>query len=279
MQIVRTVSEMDALSSEWCRDGQRIGFVPTMGNLHAGHLSLVEKASQISDRVVVSIFINPLQFNEGSDFTAYPRTLERDVQSLAAHHVDAVFAPTENDLYPSGQNKQTWVEVPGLSDVLEGESRPGHFRGVTTVVAKLFNIVKPQIAVFGEKDFQQLLIISRMVTDLNYPINIIGMPTLRDDDGLAMSSRNSRFSVEERQKAPQFYHVLNSMAEKIRNGEQDYPALEQLSRNDLTAAGFCPDYIAVRRAHDLALPTGGDELVIVAAARLGETRLIDNIKI
>lgn len=277
MKLVTRITEMQALARQWREAGQRIAFVPTMGNLHAGHLALVEQAA--ADRVVVSIFVNPLQFNEPDDFADYPRTLDADRQRLADYPVDAVFAPDETELYPAGRDATTRVEVPLLSDILEGAARPGHFRGVTTVVAKLFHCVLPDVALFGEKDFQQLLVIRRMVADLDFPIEIIGCPTVREPDGLAMSSRNARFSAEERRRAPHLYRVLTGIRDRIRQGARDFAALEQQARRELETAGLEPEYVAVRRAADLAGPRAGDELVIVAAARLGATRLIDNLRV
>ena len=279
MNLITTIKEMQTLARQWRAAGQRIAFVPTMGNLHAGHLALVKQAAVGADRVVVSIFVNPLQFNERDDFTGYPRTLDADRQRLAGHPVDAVFAPDEAELYPAGRDATTRVEVPLLSDILEGASRPGHFRGVTTVVTKLFHCVLPDVALFGEKDFQQLLVIRRMVADLDFSVEIIGCPTVREPDGLAMSSRNARFSDEQRKRAPHLYRVLCAVRDRIRRGAGDFPALEQQANRDLVAAGLEPEYVAIRRAADLAEPRGGEELVIVAAARLGTTRLIDNLRV
>jgi len=279
MKLIHSLTEMLSCSKTWQQAGMKIALVPTMGNLHAGHLSLVEKAVELADRVVVSIFVNPLQFNEDSDFEAYPRTLDDDMQKLGGYKVDAVFAPSEKELYPQGREQITWVEVPELSTILEGVSRPGHFRGVATVVAKLFNCVQPQVAIFGEKDFQQLLVIQRMVTDLNFPIEIIGMPTRREEDGLAMSSRNSRLSVEERKHAPVLYRAMQNLRDKILVGECDFAQLESQAREQIAAEGMTPEYISVRSAKDLGVPQTDADLVIVTAASLGQTRLIDNIQV
>ncbi len=279
MQRIQSITEMQSCTHRWQQAGLKIAFIPTMGNFHAGHLSLVEKAMTLADRVVLSIFVNPLQFNEDSDFEAYPRTLDADIQKLADYRVDTLFVPSESELYPQGREQITRVEVPGHSSILEGESRPGHFRGVTTVVAKLFNCVQPHIAVFGEKDFQQLLIIQHMVTDLNFPIDIVGMPTCREQDGLAMSSRNSRFNAQERQKAPVLYRTLLSLRDKIRAGEHDYARLESQAMTQIASQGLTPEYISVRSAQDLGAPQTSAELVIVAAARLGQIRLIDNVRV
>jgi pantoate--beta-alanine ligase len=277
MKSVTAVKDMQAMSREWRRDGQRIAFVPTMGNLHAGHLALIEQATTQADRVVVSIFVNPLQFNELDDFVNYPRTLDQDRQQLLAYPVDAVFVPTEAELYPHTRETMTIVEVPDLSNDLEGKSRPGHFRGVATVVTKLFNCVLPDVAVFGEKDYQQLLVIRRLVADLDIPIEIVGCPTVRESDGLALSSRNQRFSTEQRQKAPAMYQVLVRIRDNIRQGETDFAALAQQAQREIALAGLVPEYVAVRRAEDLAPPQSGEKLVIVAAAKLGSIRLIDNL--
>jgi len=279
MKLIQSITEMQSCASSWQQAGVKIALVPTMGNLHAGHLSLVEKAMEVADRVVVSIFVNPLQFNENSDFEAYPRTLDADMQKLDDYRVDAIFAPSESELYPQGREQITWVDVPALSTILEGSSRPGHFRGVATVVAKLFNCVQPQVAVFGEKDFQQLLVVQRMVTDLNFPIEIIGMPTHREEDGLAMSSRNSRLSAEEGQKAPALYRALQMMRDKILAGESDFALLENQAMEQIAVEGMTPEYVSVRSATDLGMLQTSADLVIVAAACLGQTRLIDNIRI
>lgn len=279
MQLIHSITEMQSYSHVWQQAGLKIAFVPTMGNLHAGHLSLVEKAKVIADRVAVSIFVNPLQFNEGSDFEDYPRTLDADIQKLEDYRVDALFVPRESEIYPQGREQLTTVEVPELSAILEGDSRPGHFRGVATVVAKLFNCVQPQVAIFGEKDYQQLLVIQRLVADLNFPIEIIGMPTCREPDGLAMSSRNSRLKPEERQQAPALYRTLTTLRDRILAGEHDFTQLEEQAMTQLGGKGLTPEYIRIRSAKDLGSPLSNEDLVIVAAARLGQTRLIDNLRI
>ncbi|MEJ2462172.1 MAG: pantoate--beta-alanine ligase [Candidatus Thiodiazotropha sp.] len=276
-----TQTQLDALRAaigQWRKEGERIAFVPTMGNLHAGHLDLVQEAARQADRVVVSIFVNPLQFGEGEDFDAYPRTLDEDKQKLMELGADLLFAPTVDTLYPSGQEAQTRVEVPALSDILCGASRPGHFVGVATVVCKLFNMVQPDLAVFGEKDYQQLMVIRRMVADLAMPIRIVGKSTVREPDGLAMSSRNGYLSADQRGAAPLLYRTLQSTAEALRGGDRDYTGLETAAREVLQEAGFRPDYYVIRRAGDLAPPgQSEDNLVVLAAAYLGTTRLIDNL--
>ncbi|MCW9024481.1 MAG: pantoate--beta-alanine ligase [Gammaproteobacteria bacterium] len=282
MQVIETIADLRKASGSCHKQGRSIGFVPTMGNLHAGHLSLVKQAVETCDLVVVSIFVNPLQFDQTSDLDAYPRTLEQDLAKLELAQADLVFVPCETELYPHGRDSITRVEVPGLSEILEGASRPGHFAGVTTVVAKLFQCVQADRAFFGEKDFQQLMLVRRMVDDLNMPVEIIAMPTTREDDGLAMSSRNRRLSLEQRRSAPILYQVLQELRQQLREGQSDYLNLAQQAENKLEKQGFNPDYVTVRYAIDLSVPEAGadiNELVILAAARLGETRLIDNIRV
>ena len=263
----------------WRRAGERVGFVPTMGNLHAGHLALVAEARRLAERVVVSIFVNPLQFGPQEDFGAYPRTLARDQELLAGAGTDLLFAPTVAAVYPRGQAEQTRVEVPGISDILCGASRPGHFVGVATVVCKLFNMVQPDLAVFGEKDFQQLLVIRLMTLDLSLPVTIQGLATVREADGLAMSSRNGYLTAEERVRAPALYRTLRHCAEWLEAG-LDPATVERQAGEEIATAGFTPDYFSVRRAADLGLPARGErELVVLAAARLGRARLIDNLRV
>jgi pantoate--beta-alanine ligase len=253
-------------------------FVPTMGNLHAGHISLMEQARAHGDTVVASIFVNRLQFGPNEDFDKYPRTFTADCDKLAAAGVDVLFAPTESDLYPEPQ--EYTVEPPAIQHQLDGEFRPGHFRGVATVVLKLFNIVQPQAALFGKKDYQQLMVIRNMTQQLALPIAIIGGETVRADDGLALSSRNGYLSETERAEAPRLYRELQRIRDAIRNGEADTVRLENAAISVLTAAGWKTDYVAVRQQSDLAIPKStGIPLVALAASRLGSTRLIDNIEI
>lgn len=280
MKLIDTIKEMQSLSLDWRRQGLQIGFVPTMGNLHAGHLGLVEKAIEDCDKVVVSIFVNPLQFDDGNDFSKYPRTLDEDREKLSALNVDALFIPDEQELYPQGKESITKVEVPGLSSLLEGASRAGHFVGVTTIVTKMFNIVLPDVAVFGEKDFQQLLIIQHMVDDLNMPVIIIGIPTAREADGLAMSSRNNRLTAEQRGTAPVLYQTLQAIREQLLEGNGDIEGLKKWAYAQLAKAGFDPDYLELRDVKTLAeAGSNSDDRVILAAARLGEIRLIDNLRV
>jgi pantoate--beta-alanine ligase len=249
-----------------------------MGNLHRGHLTLVREARTLADITVVSIFVNPLQFGPEEDFPAYPRTLERDRELLAAEGADLLFAPTAEAVYPRGQAEQTRVEVPGLSDILCGVSRPGHFTGVATVVCKLFNMVQPDVAVFGEKDFQQLRVIRRMTDDLSLPVEVRGVETVREPDGLALSSRNGYLTAAERARAPALYKTLCRARDHLEQGRAA-DAVEAEGRRELASARLAPDYFSVRRAEDLAAPAPADrDLVVLAAAYLGRARLIDNLR-
>jgi pantoate--beta-alanine ligase len=275
-------ARMRDLVRAWRAAGERIALVPTMGDLHAGHLALVERARRRCRRVVVSIFVNPLQFGAGEDFEAYPRTLERDRERLADLGVDAVFAPEVAALYPRGLEQAVRVTVPGLEDILCGAERPGHFAGVATVVARLFNSVEPDLAVFGEKDYQQLLIIRRLVDDLAFGIEVSAVPTVREADGLALSSRNRYLTAEQRERAPELHAALCAAAEAIADGERDFTGVCERARRRLAAAGFEPGYFEVRRTGDLAPATATDvahDLRVLAAARLGAARLIDNVAV
>ncbi len=273
-------AQLQAALGKLRREGQSIGFVPTMGNLHEGHLDLVRKARDLCDIVVVSIFVNPLQFGAGEDLDAYPRTLAADKEKLFAEGVHVLYAPGVEEIYPEGMDAQTIVHVPELGNTLCGSSRPGHFDGVTTVVSKLFNIVQPDIAVFGEKDFQQLSIVRKMVVDLCMPIQIVGVPTTRDEDGLALSSRNGYLSVDQRGIAPVLNQTLNSCREAIACGFDNFLQLESHARMRLLQAGFEPDYFSIRDARTLKPVTEDtEEIAILAAARLGSTRLIDNVRL
>ena len=280
MQTLAAITPLRAQLKSWRLEGQSIGFVPTMGNLHAGHLTLVQLARARADRVVVSVFVNPTQFGPAEDFAGYPRTLEEDKRLLVAEGVDMLFAPGVGDMYEDTEAHTARIEVPGLSDILCGAVRPGHFSGVATVVAKLFNIVQPDLAVFGEKDFQQLLVIRKLTADLNYPIEILGAPVGRESDGLAYSSRNRYLTATERETAPILRKILSGVAESLRGGRHDYQELQKNALEALAAAGFEPDYLEIREASDLRLP-GPDshDLVVLAAAYLGKARLIDNIRL
>lgn len=277
--VVQAVTCLRESIRRWRQAGERIAFVPTMGSLHSGHLSLVEAARREAERVVVSIFVNPLQFAAGEDFEAYPRSLLEDCEKLAPLDVDLVFAPGDRDLYPHGRDGLTQVVVPGLSKELCGAYRDGHFEGVTTVVALLFNLVQPDVAVFGEKDYQQLTIIRRMVRDLHMPVQILGMPTRRERNGLAMSSRNAYLSVEQREQAACIFRQLSECATALRKGQRDYAALQSRAEAALRDAGLAPQFFEIR-ALDLGVPDAAtQQFVILAAARLGSTRLIDNLTV
>ncbi len=280
METLARIAAVRARVSAWRRAGLRVAFVPTMGNLHAGHVSLIEAARRHGERFVASIFVNPMQFGPNEDFAHYPRTPDRDERMLAQAGCDLMFTPDVAEIYPQGSGRATRVEVPGLSRLLDGEFRPGHFEGVTTIVAALLHIVEPDIAVFGEKDFQQLTIIRRMVADLCFPVQIIGAPTVRDADGLAMSSRNQYLTPEERRVAPVIYQTLEAAARRLRGGDSDFAAIEMSGTQALQGAGLRPDYFAVRQSEDLAPPRpDATKLVVLTAARLGKARLIDNVQV
>ncbi len=280
MKTVNTIIALRHTIAAWRSSGERIAFVPTMGNLHDGHLALIDEAKKQADHTVASIFVNPLQFGEGEDFETYPRTLDEDSSQLASHGVDLLFAPPVEVMYPLAQQQQTRVEVPEVSDILEGVFRPGFFVGVATVVCKLFNMVQPDIAIFGEKDFQQLHIIRRMVEDLQMPVEIAASPTVRESDGLAMSSRNSYLDSEQRKTAPLIYRCLQQAVDVINGGGDDYAQLESAAIATLEKAGFVVDYFTLRNAETLNPANAGEKnLVILTAARLGQTRLIDNLSL
>ena len=278
MQTISDIAQLRALRREWQINGLQIGFVPTMGNLHLGHLSLVEAAKREADIVVVSIFVNPMQFGAGEDLDNYPRTLAEDSAQLESLGVDVIFTPCAKDIYPRGLEQQTFVEVPGISYMICGASRPGHFRGVATVVTKLFNMVQPNIAYFGEKDYQQVQVIKAMVADLSMNLDIVSVPTMRHEDGLAMSSRNGYLNAQQRAIAPTLYRVLSDIKQALLNGSNDHSQLIKDGNARLAEAGFKPDYIEIRNAQTLQ-PAGfaEKELVILGAAFLGKTRLIDNL--
>ena len=256
----------------------RIVFVPTMGNLHDGHISLMQQARGLGDTVVASIFVNRLQFGPNEDFDQYPRTFQDDCARLVAAGVDVLFAPDESELYPEPQEYQ--LDPPDIQNQLEGEFRPGHFRGVATVVLKLFNIVQPQVAVFGKKDYQQLMLLRNMTRQLALPIDIVGGETVRADDGLALSSRNGYLTPAERAEAPRLSRVLAKISADIKAGERDFLSLEKAARDELDSHGWCCNYIAIRRQSDLKMPLADEKnLVVLAAARLGKPRLLDNLEI
>jgi pantoate--beta-alanine ligase len=280
MHVVHTVAELHAALQPWRRAREKIAFVPTMGNLHAGHASLVDKARELGECVVVSIFVNPLQFGPNEDFDRYPRTLEADCKLLRKARVDVVWAPSVQDMYPGGYPPATTVSVNGeLTSILCAPFRPGHFTGVATVVNALFNRVMPDVAVFGDKDYQQLAVIRRMVADLGLPVRVVGAPTLREPDGLAMSSRNQYLSAEERKRAVRMHETLQWVAGELQGGRRDYAMLSQEGQARLVKARFNPQYLEVRAA-DLSPPDDKTrDFVVLTAAFLGTTRLIDNVQL
>lgn len=280
MKFVTTAPDLRSVITELRQMGRRIAFVPTMGNLHEGHLQLIRVARQQADCVVVSIFVNPLQFEPNEDFASYPRTLDEDKRKLQLLNVDLLYAPDEAGFYPRKKEELTIVEVPGISNILCGEKRPGHFCGVATVVNRLFNLVQPDVAVFGKKDYQQLLIIRLMTRDLGLPVEIVGVDTVREEDGLALSSRNQYLSNTEREVAPILHQVLMNMADEIRQAGKVRDDVMHNASSKLEQAGFDVDYISIRRSSDFTEAREDDrELVILLAGRLGSTRLIDNIEL
>lgn len=278
MQTVQDAPALRAAIRGWRSKGQTVGFVPTMGNLHAGHQSLIKLARARTDRVIASVFVNPTQFGPHEDFERYPRTLLQDQTALTDEGCDLLFAPEVATIYPYGAGHSVSLHVPQITGTLEGAQRPGHFDGVATVVCKLFNLVQPDLAVFGQKDFQQLKVIERMVRDLSLPLKVMAAPTLRADDGLALSSRNQYLSAAERARAPLIHDTLLRMRELLAKGHA-WRALEQVATARLLRAGFVPDYAVIRCAEDLAEPVEGQRegLIALIAARLGSTRLIDNL--
>jgi pantoate--beta-alanine ligase len=279
MQTISDITTLRAQIKQWRMAGEKIAFVPTMGNLHQGHSSLVEEAHKHATKVVVSIFINPMQFDNQEDLAIYPRTEEDDSNVLRAMKTDLLFLPTPKTIYPKGLRNQSFVEVPVLSELFCGNSRPGHFTGVTTVVNKLFNLVEPDIAIFGEKDFQQLLLIRHMVNDLFMNVQIIGAPTKREQSGLAMSSRNNYLSKHQReQQGPIIYQVLNDTRKQIEQGNKDFANLELTAAKCINDAGLDTDFFSIQSAENLTDASADDtQLVILVAAFLGKARLIDNM--
>ncbi|WP_455426973.1 pantoate--beta-alanine ligase [Dryocola sp. LX212] len=280
MLIIETLPLLRQQIRRWRQEGKRIALVPTMGNLHDGHMTLVEEAKAVADVVVVSIFVNPMQFDRPDDLSRYPRTLQEDCEKLNRRKVDLVFAPAPADVYPQGMDIQTYVDVPGLSTMLEGASRPGHFRGVSTIVSKLFNLVQPDVACFGQKDYQQLQLIRKMTADMGYDIEIIGVPTVRAKDGLALSSRNGYLTAEQRKIAPNLSKVMNSIADKLRAGERDTEELLAIAATELNEKGLRSDDLQIRDADTLLeLNDDSKRAVVLMAAWLGQARLIDNIQV
>ena len=280
LEIVTSVDALRGRVAEWHARGSRVAFVPTMGNLHEGHMSLIGKAREACDRIVASIFVNPLQFGPDEDYQVYPRTLDVDAAMLERVGVHLLFAPSVEEVYPRGEDAATRVVVPQLSDVLCGAHRPGHFGGMATVVCKLLNMVGADVAVFGEKDYQQLMIVRRMVEDLHLPTRIVSAPTFREPDGLAMSSRNRYLTTQERQTAPALHRALVTAADALRAGRRDYAQIGAEAQRTLVALGFRPNYFEIRRAKDLQPPDADTvDLVVLAAAWLGQARLIDNVPV
>lgn len=280
MRTVHSLKELRSILRSYRQQGKTIGLVPTMGNLHEGHISLVRKAAEAADIVVTSIFVNPMQFGANEDLDKYPRTLNEDQNKLASAGNTLVFAPAAEEIYPEGMARQTKVIVPEVSEGHCGASRPGHFEGVATVVTMLFNMIQPDIAVFGEKDFQQLAVIRKMVRDLMIPVQVVGAPTVREEDGLAKSSRNGYLSETERAKAPVVFQTLQQTAGQVQQGRSDFDAMEQEAREALASAGLRPDYFNIVNSRTLKPATENDrEITLLAAAFLGTTRLIDNLSI
>lgn len=280
---MQSITEIRSLRSQikaWRQAGLSVALVPTMGNLHRGHFSLVEKAKNLADKVVVSIFVNPMQFGANEDLDNYPRTLNEDKQGLAELATDIVFTPSVDTIYPNGLGAQSFVDVPDISLGYCGGTRPGHFRGVATIVTKLFNLVQPDYACFGEKDFQQLQVIKTMARDLSIPVEVIGVPTMREVSGLAMSSRNGYLSDEQKATATVLFKALNTCAEQLKSGEKDFVKLESLAKQALEQAGLKPDYFEIAQRDTLKTATLEDtQFVILAAAYFGGVRLIDNIQV
>ena len=279
MQTLTQLAALRELVHGWKMAGERIAFVPTMGNLHAGHASLLGAAHLHGRRVIASVFVNPLQFGPSEDYTAYPRTPDEDAEILEGQGVDALFRPSVEEMYPGGSEHTAYVEVPGVTDILCGEFRPGHFRGVATVVVKLLNLVQADVAIFGEKDYQQLMVVTRAIRELSLPVKIVGAPTVRAEDGLALSSRNRYLSAEERALAPLIYRSLDSARRRLEGGDADVMAIEEEGRETLTAAGLRVDYFEVRCQGTLERSHGRNlDVVVLTAARLGRARLIDNVQ-
>jgi pantoate--beta-alanine ligase len=278
MKTVKHILDLRKQVSTWKKAGLRVAFVPTMGNLHVGHMTLLKKANEVADKVVASIFVNPLQFGPFEDYEQYPRTPESDSEKLANNGCELLFLPTVEEIYPMGRELATTVNVPGISEILCGQDRPGHFIGMATVVCKLLNIVEPDIAIFGQKDYQQLMIIRKMALDLCMPIEIMGARTNRESGGLAMSSRNQYLDDDELDIAPLLYATLTAIRKKLKNGDRNFARLEKAALDTLSDNGFRPSYFEIRQALDLQKPTSECKVfVILTAAWLGRARLIDNV--
>lgn len=280
MHVISDIKQAQATCQKWRDNGESISFVPTMGCLHAGHISLIEKAQSIAEHVVVSIFVNPLQFDNAEDLLKYPSTLEEDLHKLREINVDLAFMPDSRSLYPEGEDNVEQIELGGIASLLEGAKRPGHFAGMATVVKRLFDLIRPNSTIFGEKDFQQLVLVQQLVKKYALDIEIIGMPVFREDDGLAMSSRNTRLTDTERQIAPEIYRQLQGVKTAIAKGATNFTELERKASENLVSAGFVPDYVAIRATTTLLPPQDSDEpKIILIAAKLGNIRLIDNMMV
>lgn len=280
MQISTDIKQTQILCQQWRDNGESIAFVPTMGCLHAGHFSLIEKAKSLAEHVVVSIFVNPLQFDDPDDLLKYPNTLDEDIRELTNFQVDLVFVPEAKLFYPEGESNVNLIELGPITSIWEGDKRPGHFAGVATVVKRLFELIQPNTAVFGEKDFQQLIVIKQLVAKFSLDINIIGIPTFREQDGLAMSSRNVRLTDSEREIAPEIFRQLQLVKAAISTGSTDFTQLEREGCENLTKAGFVPDYLAICDSDTLLSPhKHTQQMVILIAAKLGDIRLIDNLRV
>lgn len=278
MKQIESIDDLRAAIADWQEAGARIALVPTMGNLHRGHLALVDIAADHADHVIVSVFVNPTQFGPNEDYEDYPRTLETDARRLARTGADILFAPAVDEMYPGGAGSSTSLSVPVRQDGLEGAARPGHFDGVASVVCRLMNICHPDVVVFGQKDYQQLVVLRRMVADLHLPVQIVAGTTVRNEDGLALSSRNNFLDDDQRITATAIHQSLKAVAAMLEEGNRDYAALEQSAGEQISAAGLDPDYVAIRTADQLAVPDAtSTHLVVLAAARLGDVRLIDNL--
>ncbi len=280
MLIIETPPILRQTVKQWRQDGKRIALVPTMGNLHDGHMSLVDEARARADIVIVSIFVNPMQFDRPEDLAAYPHSLQEDCEKLTRRGVDTVFAPAAEVIYPQGLADQTYMDVPRFSGILEGAARPGHFRGVATIVSKLFNLVQPDLACFGQKDYQQLSLIRQMVADMGYDIEIIGVPTVRAGDGLALSSRNGYLTAQERQLAPRLHQVLEQVITRLKSGERHIETLLEQAAEGLAQGGLKPDALDIRDAYTLQpLNVDSTRAVVLVSAWLGKARLIDNAQV
>lgn len=278
MIVISDKTELHERLADWRHAGEHVAIVPTMGSLHAGHISLVSTAREQAERVVVTVFVNPTQFGDGEDYESYPRSFDKDTRRLRKVSADVLFSPDVDTVYPFGLEEATRIHVPGLTENFCGAFRPGHFDGVTTVVARLFALVQPDVAVFGQKDYQQQLVVKRMVEDLSLPIDIVTAPTVREDDGLAMSSRNAYLADEERERAPLIYELLCTARDALQSGSREFTKLESEAMGRLHEAGFRPEYFAIRRAVDLGEPLDSvNEFVVLTAVWLGKARLIDNV--